>query len=156
LSNRILHSNNRLISNRSCLMTNESVTDRFEQISGLPNLTQRQRTGVNLGATLWHKVTVPGVEPGSFGSQPKILTTRLYRQVLCYKCSTVNNSANKMFRAYVEDTREKHDYCQNKLKREKWEAKKAQVKRMRAEREHAKAEKERRKADEQETKQRKA
>ncbi len=29
--------------------------------------------------------------------------------------------ANKMFQAYVEDTREKHDYCQGKLKREKWE-----------------------------------
>ena len=68
----------------------------------------------------------------------------------------VRKCANKMFRAYVEDSREKHDYYQGKLKREKWEAKKQKVKRMRAEWEQAKAEKERRKADAQDTKQRKA
>jgi hypothetical protein len=68
----------------------------------------------------------------------------------------VRKCANKIFRAYVEDTREKHHYCQGNLKREKWEAKKQKVKRMRAELEQAKAEKERRKADAQDTKQRKA
>jgi hypothetical protein len=68
----------------------------------------------------------------------------------------VRKCANKMFRAYVEDTKEKHHYCQKKLKKEKWEAKKQQVRRMQAEREQAKAEKERKKADAQEVRQRKA
>jgi large subunit ribosomal protein L40e len=68
----------------------------------------------------------------------------------------VRKCANKMFRAYVEDTREKHDYCQSRLKKEKWEAKKQQVKRMRTEREQAKAAKEQRKMDVQEAKHQKA
>jgi hypothetical protein len=54
-----------------CLRDEQSTTD---PTAALVALSQESIPGRS-------KVTVPGVEPGSFGSQPKILTTRLYHQL---------------------------------------------------------------------------
>jgi hypothetical protein len=68
----------------------------------------------------------------------------------------VRKCTNRMFQAYVEDTKAKYRHCEKKLKKEKWEQQKQRVKKMQKEREQAKAEKERKKADLQEAKQLKA
>ena len=47
-------------------------------------------------------MTVPGLEPGSFGSQPKILTTRLYRLILYIFGKSLSVCANLVFKQEID------------------------------------------------------